>query len=66
MALGLIDIRAGEKRGLVLMSGILALITASHTLLETARDTLFLTKMPPERLALVYVVLALLAVIASN
>jgi AAA family ATP:ADP antiporter len=66
VALGLIDIRAGEKRGLVLMSGILALITASHTLLETARDTLFLTKMPPERLALVYVVLALLAVIASN
>ena len=66
MALGLIDIRAGEKHGLVLMSGILALITASHTLLETARDTLFLTKMPPERLALVYVVLALLAVIASN
>lgn len=66
MALGLIDIRAGEKRALLLMSGILAVMTGSHTLLETARDTLFLTKLPPERLALVYVALAVFAVFGGS
>lgn len=65
-ALGLIDIRPEEKRGLVVLSSILALITASHTLLETARDTLFLTKLPPERLAYVYVLLAVVAIFASS
>ena len=65
-ALGLIDIRPGEKRGLVVLSSILALITASHTLLETARDTLFLTKLPPQRLAYVYVLLAVVAIFASS
>jgi len=45
------------------MSVILALVTGAHTVLETARDTLFLSKLPPERLALVYVLLAALSLV---
>ncbi len=37
----------------------LALTIAGHTLLETARDALFLSKLPPQMLALVYVGVAL-------
>lgn len=46
-------------------SAILALVTAAHTILETARDTLFLTRLPPSRLAWVYVVLAGLSILAA-
>src|SRR6185369_3282091 len=38
---------------------VLGLTIAGHTLLETARDALFLARLPPNRLALVYVVVAL-------
>jgi hypothetical protein len=38
---------------------VLALIIGAHTLVETARDTLFLSRLPPERLAFVYVAVAL-------
>ncbi len=37
----------------------LALVIGGHTLVETARDTLFLSRLPPERLAFVYVAVAL-------
>jgi len=47
------------------MCAILALVTGAHTILETARDTLFLSKLPPSRLAWVYVLLALLSLVAG-
>lgn len=46
-------------------SAILALVTGAHTILETARDTLFLSKLPPARLAWVYVMLAALSLVAG-
>ncbi len=61
----LVDLRAGEGRLLLSLSVILALVTGAHTLLETARDTLFLSKLPAERLALVYVLLAGLSLLVG-
>ena len=39
----------------------LGLLLAAHTLMETARDALFLANIPVERLPWVYIVVALLA-----
>jgi ATP:ADP antiporter, AAA family len=50
----LLEIRSGEGRAFGLSFLLYALLIGSHTLLETARDTLFLSRLPPERLALVY------------
>jgi ATP:ADP antiporter, AAA family len=55
----LLEIRSGEGRAFSLSFGVLALIIGAHTLVETARDTLFLSRLPPERLAFVYVAVAL-------
>lgn len=41
---------------------VLALVMAGHAALETARDALFLERLPPERLPLAYIGIALLAV----
>lgn len=60
-----VDLRAGEGRPLLSMCAILALVTGAHTILETARDTLFLSKLPPDRLAWVYVLLAFLSLVAG-
>ena len=59
------DLREGEARPAI--EAFLALfgIIAGHTILETARDALFLSKLPPSRLAIVYVVLAGLTLIVS-
>ena len=54
----LLEIRTGEGRAFGLSFALHALLIGSHTLLETARDTLFLSRLPPERLALVYVAVA--------
>ncbi|HVJ18251.1 MAG TPA: hypothetical protein VM686_22685 [Polyangiaceae bacterium] len=54
----LIDLRFAEQRPFVLAFLLLGLTIAGHTLVETARDALFLTRLPPERLALVYVAVA--------
>ena len=51
----LLEIRSGEGRAFGLSFAVLALLIGAHTLVETARDTLFLTRLPPERLAFVYV-----------
>ena len=61
----IVDLRAGEGRLLFSMSLILALVTGAHTVLETARDTLFLSKLPPDRLAFVYVLLAALSLVVG-
>jgi AAA family ATP:ADP antiporter len=54
----LLEIRSGEGRAFGLSFAVLGLIIGSHTLVETARDTLFLSRLPPERLAIVYVAVA--------
>jgi AAA family ATP:ADP antiporter len=57
---GLVDLRAGERRGtLSAFLGLLG-ITGAHTMLETARDALFLAKLPPTRLPWVYLAIALI------
>ncbi|MEJ7729388.1 MAG: hypothetical protein WKG00_09235 [Polyangiaceae bacterium] len=56
-----VDIREGELRPTLHLAGLLALLIAGHTVGETARDALFLSRLPPERLTLVYVLLAALS-----
>ena len=60
-----VDVRAGEARLAVQAFAALFLLIAGHTILETARDALFLGTLPPERLAWVYGGLAVLALGAS-
>lgn len=55
----LLDVRAGEG-GLFLRAFCVLLLTiGGHTLLETARDALFLARLAPRLLALVYLAVAL-------
>ncbi len=61
--LGAIDIRPGEGRLAGTCGAILALMIAGHTVVETARDALFLSKLPPERLTFVYAALAVLSLV---
>ncbi len=53
-----LDVREGELRVLAQAFAALFLIIAAHTTLETARDAIFLTKLPPAQLNVVYVALA--------
>jgi AAA family ATP:ADP antiporter len=62
----LTDVRPGEGQAVLKTVAILFCVIAGHTLTETARDTLFLGELPPERLAAVYGVLAVLATVASR
>lgn len=61
-----IDLREGEARpafdAFVTLFGLIA----AHTMLETARDALFLSKLPPERLALVYAIVAVVTLVVSE
>ncbi|MEI9935698.1 MAG: MFS transporter [Pseudomonadota bacterium] len=54
-----LDVRAGEVRLFLRVFFVLGLTIAGHTVLETARDALFLARLPPKLLALVYVAVAL-------
>jgi AAA family ATP:ADP antiporter len=56
----IVDVRAGEGRTVLAAAGTLFLLIAGHTVLETARDALFLGRLPPSRLSIVYVSLAAL------
>jgi AAA family ATP:ADP antiporter len=60
------DVRADERRRLVSMAATLGVTIAAHTMLETARDALFLQKLPASHLTFVYVALALLALVLSR
>jgi AAA family ATP:ADP antiporter len=51
----LVDLRPGELPLFLRIFSVLLLTVAGHTLLETARDALFLAELPPRMLALVYV-----------
>jgi AAA family ATP:ADP antiporter len=53
------DVRRGEWRPLVTTFATLLLIITGHSTLETARDALVLTRLPPQSLAIVYVAVAI-------
>jgi len=59
------DVRVGERWHLTRATALLLLIVAGHTILETARDTLFLSMLPASRLNIVYVILAVLTFFAA-
>jgi ATP:ADP antiporter, AAA family len=61
-----LDLREGEGRVVVQAFLALFLIIAGHTTLETARDALFLSKLPPSQLNVVYVVLAAVTFFVSS
>jgi AAA family ATP:ADP antiporter len=61
----LVDVRDGEGTAALQAGLSLFLIIAAHTMLETARDALFLQKLPPSRLTLVYALIAALALLAA-
>lgn len=60
------DVRPGEGRLVAAAAALLFATIAGHTLLETARDALFLKELKPSSLALVYAALALFAVLAAR
>src|SRR5258708_1134451 len=53
------DIRAGEGRLAAIAFFVLLLLISAHTVLETARDALLLTRMPPKELGIVYIAVAI-------
>ncbi len=58
---GLVDVRADERRTTFAAFGTLLAITTGHTLMETARDALFLTKLPAAQLPWMYLVIVVFA-----
>ena len=58
--LSLVDVRAGERRPLLAAAGTLFGLVAAHSLLETARDALFLDQLAPTPLPIVYLIVAVL------
>src|SRR5688572_17676457 len=59
------DVRADEKRGALAAFLTLFGILAGHTLLETARDALFLARLPASQLPWVYLAMAAAAVVIA-
>ena len=60
-----VDLRSGEA-GLFSRAFLVLLLTISaHTVLETARDALFLIRLAPRNLALVYVATALFTILLT-
>lgn len=62
----LVDLREGEGRPAALSFVLLTLLIGGHTLLETARDAMFLGKLPASRLAIVYAVIAGVALVVAG
>src|SRR5262249_1361890 len=56
------DVRPAERRGAAAAFLTIFGILAGHTLLETARDALFLARLPPSELPGVYLVMAVVAI----
>src|SRR5262249_54860537 len=56
------DVRPAERRGAAAAFLTIFGIPAGHTLLETARDALFLARLPPSELPGVYLVMAVVAI----
>lgn len=61
-----LDVRPGERAVTFGAFTALFCITGGHTLLETARDALFLAKLPPERLPWMYLVIAALGLAVAQ
>jgi AAA family ATP:ADP antiporter len=61
----LVDVRQGEGQPAFQAGLTLFLLIGGHTVLETARDALFLEKLAPSRLTLVYGLIAALALLAA-
>lgn len=60
------DVRPGERRETTLAFVILFGMLASYTILETARDALFLSRLPPSQLPWVYLAMAGAALMLSR
>lgn len=60
------DVRPDEKRPTALAFLALLGITASHTLIETARDALFLTKVPITYLPAFYIAIAIAGLVTTR
>ena len=60
------DIRPGEARPTAAAFLTLLATTAGHTMIETARDALFLAKLPPTHLPIVYVAIAATGLLMSR
>lgn len=60
----LFDLRPDEGRRVVRAGAAMFAILAAHTIVETARDAMFLRALPPTELPLVYCALAVLAIVA--
>ena len=58
----LLDVRPEERRPTAIAFLVLFGILAAHTLLETARDALFLARLPPSQLPWMYLAMAAIAV----
>jgi ATP:ADP antiporter, AAA family len=60
-----VDLRSGEGRSFLRAFLVLLLTITAHTVLETARDALFLTRLAPRNLALVYVATAVFTIVVT-
>ncbi len=60
-----VDLRSGEGVAFFRAFVVLLLTITAHTVLETARDALFLTRLAPRNLALVYVATALFVILLT-
>src|SRR5262245_58803860 len=60
------DLRPGELRPTAAAFATLLVTTAGRTLLETARDALFLSKLPATHLPVVYVAIAATGLLMSR
>ena len=58
----LLDVRPDERRLTTIAFLALFGILAAHTILETARDAMFLARLPPSQLPWMYLVIAVVAV----
>jgi len=63
---GLLDVRPEERRNTFAAFATLLALTTGHTLLETARDALFLAKIPATHLPWMYLVIVLIALAISQ
>jgi AAA family ATP:ADP antiporter len=66
MIQGLGVVRPDERRGTLVAFLTIFGTLAAHTLLETARDALFLARLPASRLAIVYLMIAAVAVLLAQ
>src|SRR4051812_38926390 len=60
------EVRPEERRAAGLAFATLFGVTASHTAIETARDALFLQKIPATHLPLMYVAIALAGLLTTR